>query len=141
MAKVELRGFVIFGCDRRKSSYPHRRSPAHDSGRSHPNCPPLPKSDRQCHQVSQRGMPQIQIQAVQAADCWRFSIQDNGIGIEPQYCDRIFTIFQRLHTSDEYSGKELGLAICEKIVQNHGGRIWVESQLGQGSTFYFEIPN
>jgi PAS domain S-box-containing protein len=87
------------------------------------------------------GVPtEVHVSARSDIDCWVFAVSDNGIGIEPQYLDRIFVLFQRLHTRTEYPGTGIGLAICKKIVERHGGTITVHSQMGQGTTFEFTLP-
>ncbi|HUQ76030.1 MAG TPA: PAS domain S-box protein [Burkholderiales bacterium] len=86
------------------------------------------------------GVPRIHVSAVDQNDHWELSIADNGIGIEPQYFERIFMLFQRLHTMGEYPGTGIGLAICKKVVERHGGKIWVASTLGEGSQFHFTLP-
>ena len=84
--------------------------------------------------------PRIHVSASRKGNVWTFSVRDNGVGFAPEYAERIFIIFQRLYGRNEYDGTGIGLAICKRIVERHGGRIWAESEVGKGATFYFTLP-
>jgi PAS domain S-box-containing protein len=112
---------------------------------------PIIRSDRlQMHQLFQNlignaikynnNIPCIHISAKEEDGNWVFGVSDNGIGINPEHYERVFQVFKRLHSNEEYDGTGIGLAICQKIVDRHGGRMWIESEVGKGSTFYFTIP-
>jgi chemotaxis family two-component system sensor kinase Cph1 len=87
-----------------------------------------------------RGRPLIEVTAQREGGHWLFAVRDNGIGIAPQYFERIFDMFQRLHSRREYTGTGMGLALCRRVVHSHGGTIRVVSQPEQGSTFFFTLP-
>jgi light-regulated signal transduction histidine kinase (bacteriophytochrome) len=85
--------------------------------------------------------PRVHVSAVDLGSEWCFSVKDNGIGIDPAYKEKVFGVFKRLHHDQKYSGTGIGLAICQRVVERYGGRIWVESQVGRGATLRFTIPN
>jgi len=89
---------------------------------------------------NESGAPHVEVSASRTDDGWTFAVADNGIGIDPERADRIFLMFQRLHARDEYSGTGIGLAICKRVVERHGGRIWCEPRAEGGTVFRFTLP-
>jgi len=137
-----------------KEALTNLRAPIGESGAvvSHDSLPAITIDDTQLVQVFQNlvgnaikyrsaEVPRVHVSATKnGGNEWIFSVRDNGLGIEPQYFERIFVLFQRLHGREEFEGTGIGLAICKKILERLGGRIWVESQPRKGSTFYFALP-
>jgi light-regulated signal transduction histidine kinase (bacteriophytochrome) len=140
--------------DSLKAAIANLRGAVEDSGAivTHDSLPAITTNDMQLTQVFQNlignaikyrsvRVPDVHVSATRnGGGEWIFSVRDNGLGIEPRYFERIFILFQRLHGRKEFQGTGIGLAVCKKIVERLGGRIWVESQPEKGSTFYFALP-
>jgi light-regulated signal transduction histidine kinase (bacteriophytochrome) len=97
----------------------------------------LPSNAVKFHSVEP---PRVHVSCQDLGKSWLFSVEDNGIGVDPRHIDRLFVLFQRLHSSQRYKGTGIGLAICKKVIERHGGRIWFDSRLDHGTTFYFTVP-
>lgn len=95
---------------------------------------------RQGAEVSREPLPRVRITARREGEQWIVSVADNGIGVSPEYHERIFRVFERLHSGDAYPGTGIGLATCKRVVERHGGHLWLESAEGQGATFSFSLP-
>ena len=144
----------VSGDDALKEALTNLRRTIGESGAvvTHDRLPVIQTDDTQLTQVFQNlvgnaikyrsaEVPRVHVSARKnGGPGWIFSVRDNGLGIDPQYFERIFILFQRLHGRNEFEGTGIGLAICKKILERLGGRIWVESQPGKGSTFHFALP-
>jgi len=155
-SRVGTRGnlFELVDCEEVVQNCVNNLKVALEESRAEVTHDPLPKTVADFSQIEQlfqnlignaikfhgEESPRVHISARPNGDYWLFSVRDNGIGIAPEYKERIFVIFQRLHGKDKYPGTGIGLAICKKIVERHGGHIWVESEPGKGATFYFTLP-
>jgi len=155
-SRVGTRGnlFELIDCEEVVQNCVNNLKVALEESRAEVTHDPLPKTVADFSQIEQlfqnlignaikfhgEESPRVHISARPNGDYWLFSVRDNGIGIAPEYKERIFVIFQRLHGKDKYPGTGIGLAICKKIVERHGGHIWVESEPGKGATFYFTLP-
>ena len=145
----------IFSDDALKVALTNLKAVIEESGAvvTHDSLPAITTNDTQLTQIFQNlvgnaikyhgaEVPRVHVSAGKnGGKEWIFSVQDNGLGIDRQHFDRIFVLFQRLHGREEFSGTGIGLAICKKIVERQGGRIWVESQPERGSTFHFALPD
>jgi light-regulated signal transduction histidine kinase (bacteriophytochrome) len=131
----------------------HLRDPIREKGAliTHDKLPLIEADEAQIGQLLQNlisnalkycdnNVPSVHVSCAKDYGFWTFKVKDNGIGIEPEFAEKIFAIFQRLHSKEQYPGTGMGLSVCKKIVERHGGRIWVESQPGVGSTFCFTLP-